>query len=129
MEKINNAVLLKDRIRYLETERTGRELALKQELQLAHEFLKPANLVQYAVKDVFSSKELKGNLLDGLLGLASGYLAKKAVTGSSTHPVKTVLGGLIQALVAGKVAEHASPVRSAIVKTVTEFLNKEKKAE
>lgn len=129
MEKISTTAALRSRIAFLEAERTQKEAALKQELQLAHEFVKPSNLVKHAVKDVFSSSELKGSFADVLLGLASGYLAKKAVTGSSAHPVKTILGGIIQTIVTGKVAEHAQPVRTAIVNAVNEFLNKEKKAE
>jgi hypothetical protein len=124
MEKINNLIDLKARITYLETERQGRELALKKELQAAHEFLKPANLVSHAVKGIFSSKEVKNNLFDGLLGMASGYFAKKAVTGSSKNPLKAILGSILQLVVTGQVAGRAEPVRTAIMNFISEFLNK-----
>jgi hypothetical protein len=124
MEKINSLTDLKTRIAYLETERQTRELALKEELKAAHEFLKPANMVNRAVKGIFSSKEIKNSLFDGLLGMASGYLAKKAVMGSSKNPLKAVLGSILQLVVTDQVAGRAEPVRTAIMNLISEFLNK-----
>lgn len=124
MEKITGAAALKARIDYLEAERKNRELELKKELQLAHDYIKPANLFSNAVKGIFSSKEIKNNLLDGLLGMASGYLAKKAVTGSSKNPLKAILGSILQVVVTDQVAGKAEPVRSAIMNFINDFLNK-----
>lgn len=124
MEKIESVMALKDRIAWLEAERQGRELALKKELQAAHEFLTPANLLNQAVKGIFSSKEIKNNLFDGLIGVVSGYFAKKAVTGSSGNPLKSVLGSILQLVVTDQVAERAEPARKAIVKFINDLLNK-----
>ena len=124
MEKITGVTALKARIGHLEAERQNRELALKKELQLAHDYIKPANLFSNAVKGIFSSREIKNSLLDGLLGMASGYLTKKAVTGSSRNPLKAILGSILQVVVTEQVAGKAEPVRTAIMNFINEFLNK-----
>jgi hypothetical protein len=97
---------------------------LKQELRAVQEQIKPANLIKSAVKDIFSSGQVGGSLLDGAIGLTSGTLTKKLVTGALGHPLRLLLGSVLQGLVSDKVAEHAGPLRKKIVNTLREFLNK-----
>jgi len=78
MKTITNATEIRQAIAELEDQQTQEWVVLKTHLALVHESLKPGNLMKSALHD-FVSVENKEE--DTTLGLAAGYLAKKAVNG------------------------------------------------
>ena len=47
---------------------------LKEQFHIAYESLKPINLIKNIVHEVSTSPEIKNDMLDNIIGLATGYL-------------------------------------------------------
>ena len=70
--------------------------------------------------------DLKGDLVNATLGLATGYLSKKAVIGSTHNPLKQLFGILIQVVVSKVVSKNADGIKSGVSHLITSFLRKKK---
>ena len=80
---------------------------LKEQFNLAAENLKPVNLIKNSLHDVISSPELKHDILSKAVGLATGYLSKKILVGSSHNPIKKLLGIFLQFSISNIVEKKA----------------------
>jgi hypothetical protein len=98
--------ILKEAIILMEHKQARELIALKDEVHLTYESLRPINLLKHTLHEISSSPDVRKNLLNGAIGLASGYLARK-VEGHSATPVKRILTTLAQFAVA-KVTEKFS---------------------
>ena len=87
--------------------------SLKEQYHLTYESLKPVNLIKNTLHDAATSPELKNNLLNNIIGLASGYLSRKVLIGRSSGPVKRLFGTLMQFAVTNFVARHSDKIKSA----------------
>lgn len=85
---------------------------LKIHFQQTYESLKPINLIKSTLKQAISSPLLKTNIADGLVGLASGFVAKKIITGKSHNPINKLAGLLIETLVSQKVIQNADTIKT-----------------
>jgi len=113
----NEMELLNEKIISLENIRAHELKLLKEHFYFVHEELKPINLVKNTLKEITSSSEIKKNLLDNAVGLATGYISKKIAVGSSHNPIKNILGTILQFAVANTVSKH-----SDLIKTVGQNL-------
>ncbi len=111
MQTINSAAELKNVIQQLEVEREDQKQLLKKQFYIAYENLKPVNLIKSTLNNITSSPYLKDNLLASVLGLFSGYLSKKIVTGSSDNPVRKLLGTVLQVGVTNLIVQHPGTVK------------------
>ena len=112
MENITSATELKIAIQILETEQEIKSQLIKEQFILAHESIKPINLLKSTVNDFVTSPNLIDNILGGAVGLASGYLSKKMVIGASGNLFRKLLGVFMQFGVTNVVAQHPEGVRS-----------------
>jgi hypothetical protein len=117
MENITSSDELKNAIRLLEVEQVEKWQLLKKQSIQTVEIFKPANLLKNAVKGVVSSPHLIDNLVETGLGLATGLLTKKIITGSSANLIRKLLGSVIQFGVT-TIATH----NSDFVKSFSRFL-------
>lgn len=85
---------------------------LKEELHGACESLKPINLINNVFQDAVNSPELKNNLTNSAIGLGTGFLIKKLVTGNSKSFGKKILANVIQFGVANLVSKHVDEIRT-----------------
>ena len=108
MPKQDATQLLKEKIQEKESECAYQKILLNEQFELTKEKLKPMNLI----KDTFSSPELKDNLVDSAIGLASGYIARKAIVISSKNPLVKLLGTVIGAGVANLMTKHPDGIKS-----------------
>lgn len=103
---------IKERIAFLEA-RQSREVAVLREHALAtYESMKPVNLLKNTLKDFSSQPALKENLLDGAIGIATGYLSKKLLVGTSNNPIKKIAGTLFQVAITTLVAKNSSKIKA-----------------
>mgnify|MGYP000747592874 CR=1 FL=1 len=94
----NNAALLKERIALLESRQSQEISILKEQALVVYESVKPVNLLKNVLKDFTTQPELKENTLGGIAVIASGYLSKKLLIGTSNSPLKKIAGILFHGI-------------------------------
>jgi hypothetical protein len=124
MQKITTAVDLKKTIQQLEIRQTNELLSLKEELYTIHENLKPVNLVKNTFRELTTAPEFKGNILNAVLSIATGYLSKKVVIGSTHNPLKQVLGTILQIGVTSMVSKNTDGIKSVAAKLISTVFSK-----
>jgi hypothetical protein len=112
MEDISSADKLKDAIQLLETEQAEKWQLLKKQSLYAVEIFKPANLLKNAAKELVSSPRLLENLLGTIVGLATGFLTKKIITGSSVNIARKLLGSVLQFGVTTIATQNTDSIKS-----------------
>lgn len=127
MEKITSMDRLEEAILMLEIKKQHEFVMLKEQVELTYEKLKPANLVKSAVNNLVESPDLKADLINGVMGIAAGYLSKKVAVGKTHNPVKNILGTILQMAVTGIVAKNGDDIKSGVTNLIGSFLTKRKK--
>jgi hypothetical protein len=126
MEKITSITELRKAILQLEMKQSEDKLLLKEELMIVYERMKPANVFKNSIKDLISSSDLINNLFNTSMGLAAGYLTKKAAVGSSHNPLKQIMGAFLQLGVSNVVTKNAGGIKSVAVGLVRNYLSRRK---
>jgi hypothetical protein len=127
MGKINSIKDLRETILELEIKQKEDERLLREQFMIAYERLKPINMIKNSVKDMITSPGLKDQLISSTIGLAAGYLTKKAVVGSTRHhPLKQILGAFLQMGVTNLVAQNSDGIPSRVANLISGFLSKRK---
>lgn len=112
MEKITNTTDLKAAIQHLEYKQAGEWSLLKKELFIAAEELKPASIIKNTFKEMAGTLGAKPNIVNAAIGLTTGIVAKKIVTGKTNNPLKKLLGTVLEMIVATKVAKNADGAKA-----------------
>ncbi len=112
MQNITTIFELKIAIQSLEAEQAVKEKLLREQFLLTYDSLRPVNLIKGTIKDIISSPDLLGNILGSTIGLATGYLSKKIVVGTSDNKFKKLMGSVLQFGVTNLVAQHPDPIKS-----------------
>jgi hypothetical protein len=97
---------LAEDIRLLKEKQALELQLLRDQFQLTYESIRPINLIKNTLHEVVSSSEIRNNILNNVVGLATGYLAKKILLGASHNPVKKILGTIFQFAIASAVAKR-----------------------
>jgi hypothetical protein len=103
---------LQDKIQFLKEEQVFKRQLLIEQLEISYESLKPLNLIKRALTEIGTSPDLTHNILGTLLGLASGFLSKKILVGTSGNLFRKLLGSLLQFGVTNVVSQHPDAVKS-----------------
>ncbi len=112
MRKSNISLELEQLILAKEAELELEGRLLKIHFQQTYESLKPLNLIMSTIKQVISGAELKGSLVDTVMGYASGFVAKKIIIGKTHNPFTKLLGTIIEMAVANKVSKNAGEIKA-----------------
>ncbi|MBK7888471.1 MAG: hypothetical protein IPJ86_14695 [Bacteroidetes bacterium] len=99
-------------ISLVEERQTAELLALRQQFHLTYDSLKPLSIIKSTIAEVVSSPDIKENLLDNVIGFASGMVSKKLFIGGSHNPIKKVLGILLQLAVSNMVAKNPVTIKN-----------------
>ncbi len=75
------------------------------------ENLKPINIIKKVFKETVALPEIKSGLLTNVIGVASGFVAKKIVIGNTHNPIRKFLGAMLERLVASKVSKKINDVK------------------
>ena len=100
-------------IRQLEYKQASAWLDLKKEGQKIADNLTPVNLVNSMLQEITKAPDHENGLLDTGMSLASGYISKKIVFGSTHNPIKKILGGLLQVGVSNMVSKNTGILKAA----------------
>lgn len=112
IQNISNATELKSAIEFLEIEKKVKELLFKEQVLLSYEKMKPANLIKTTLNDVVTSPNLLDNIIGASVGMATGYLAKKIVIGTTGNFIKNIIGSILQVGVTKVVAQNPDAIKS-----------------
>lgn len=126
MEKIKSIKELRDAIVQLESKQLEDKRLLKEQFVSTYESLRPINLIKTTIKDLIASPDLKSNLFSAFLGIAAGYLSKRATFGLSHNPLKNILGSFLQLGVSNVVAKKSGGIKSFLLGLVRKFSSKRK---
>jgi len=112
MQNIRTIAELKNSIKLIDTERDIQERLLKEQFQVTYESLKPIYLLKSTIDEVTSFPFFIDKILGTTIGIATGYLSRKAFVGSSGNIVRKLIGSVLQFGVANLVAKHADTIKS-----------------
>lgn len=112
MKNITSIDELRDSVFLLEMKQANDWCLLKEEFHTTYERLKPMNMVKNTFKDMVSSPNLKTDVVNSVIGLATGFIAKKVLLGNSHNPLIKLLGIALEIAVANKVAKNADGIKS-----------------
>jgi len=112
MKRIKTETDLSEAILQLESQQAEEGKLLKEQIIIASESLNPFNLFKNALKDAASSPFAIENILGAVIGLGTGYLSKRIVTGASANLFKRFFGSVLQLGVKNVAAQHPDAVKS-----------------
>ncbi|MES2141026.1 MAG: hypothetical protein V4511_15065 [Bacteroidota bacterium] len=112
MKNITSIDELRESILLLELKQANDWCLLKEEFHTTYEILKPMNMIKNTFKDMASTPNLKTDVVNSLIGLATGFIAKKVFLGNSHNPLTKLLGIVLEIAVANKVSKNADGIRS-----------------
>lgn len=124
MGKITSITELRESISLLQIKQANEKALLKEQIKLTYECLKPANLIKNTLNELATVPDFKGDLFDTILGLAAGYLSKKAVIGSTHNPLKQLLGAFLQMGVTSIVSKNTDGIKSAVIHLINNIFTK-----
>ncbi len=110
--KRNKKEILAEAITLLEIKQASELKLLKEQFQETYESLKPINLIKNTFKEVEDSPEIRKNILNAAVGLATGFLSKKVLTSDAQTPMKKVIGTLLQFALAKVVSSNSENIIS-----------------
>lgn len=112
MKTINSYKEIKYSIQLLEAERHAKGQLLKEQFLDIYDSFKLINIINSTIKDISSSPDLTDNIIGTATGLASGYITKKVIVGSSNSMFRKILGTVIQLGVTNFVAKHPDAIKN-----------------
>ena len=107
MKKKDEKAALQETIKLLEQKQSQELSLLRNQFYVTYESIKPINIFKKAVHDIIGSSEIKNDILSNIIGLATGFISKKIVVGSSNNPFKKILGTILEYIIANFVSRKA----------------------
>ena len=126
MQKITSVAELKKEIALLEGQLIIQKQELKEHYAVAFESIKPVNILKHTLKDLTESPFVQGNLINTSMGLATGFLSKKLLIGSTMNPLKQLLGYALQTGVSAITAKNGDAIRETGLNLFRKLFKKKK---
>lgn len=126
MQKLNSIEVLNNNILLLENRRAEEWAIVKEQIHFIHESIRPVNLIKSAFTEVSSSPEIKHSVIDGAIGMTTGYITKKAISVISKNPIVNILGTLLQIAVTNIATKHADDIKAKGTTILKTFFSKHK---
>lgn len=127
MKKIRNERELKARIDELMVTKELEKHDLKEHFVLVKETFRPKNLIRSTIREVTSAPGVKGKFMTVVLGLTAGYLAKKAIFGTSHNPIRKMAGTLLQMGIAGMISKNSGTLKDIGSSLLSKVINRSKR--
>ena len=110
MQKITNITDLKITIAQLETKQATEWLILNEQILLVRDSIHPMQIIKRSIKETIFPTPAKNDLLGTIMGLTAGLVSKALVIGTTSNPIKMLLGALLELKVTNSVAKNAGTV-------------------
>jgi hypothetical protein len=96
MKTIDQKAALETKIAFLKSKQASELLVLKDQYQNTIDSFKPINLIKNSLEEVFTTPNLKVNLISGAIGFGTRYLTTNFINPNSENSVKRVLGKVLK---------------------------------
>ncbi len=116
METINSSKDIQSAIFCLQQKRDQLRVDIENQIDSIHENLSPAHILKRTINNLVDSDGLKTKSASAALGLGSGLIAQKIVTGKSKNIFRNLLGTIVQIAVTGLVAKNSNKLTSTFIK-------------
>ncbi|MDP1744580.1 MAG: hypothetical protein Q8L90_03320 [Bacteroidota bacterium] len=123
MKNITSIDELRDSVFLLEIKQANDWCLLKEEFHTTYENLKPVNIIKNKFKDLAATPNLQSTVVNSVIGLATGFIAKKVFIGTSHNPITKILGIILEIAVANKVSKNADGIKSAGSSILKKIIN------
>lgn len=107
----DESIALNNEIKRLQTKQADELQVLREQFFITYDSLKPINLIKSMFSQVVASPEIKGNLMDTVIGMTTGYLSRKILTLGTAGPVRKIIGVLLQFAVTNVVSKHSEKIK------------------
>lgn len=111
-KNIIDQLTLSQAIAVLEIRQKGEMIIIKEEASEFVDSLKPINILRGVVKSVRDSPETKEDIIHGVVGLGTGFLANKVLLGSLHGPLKKILGFVMQAAITNATVKYPEVIKN-----------------
>jgi hypothetical protein len=112
MQNINSETDLRNAILELETRQAREGKIMKEQFNLTYNSIKPINFLKNTFKEVGESQDLKNNIINTSLGIATGYLSKVLYEKLSHNPVKKLFGSILMYGITNIVTKNPQVIKS-----------------
>lgn len=123
MKNITSIDELRDSVFLLEMKQANDWSLLKEEFHSTYERLKPVNMIKNKILDIVAAPDLKTDVVNSVIGLATGFIAKKVLLGNSHNPLIKLLGIVLEIAVSNKVAKNADGIKSVGSSILKKIIN------
>jgi hypothetical protein len=127
MQKITSGKELKSAIKLMEAEQAIKGQLFKEQVFTTYESLKPINLIKSTLEDLSSSPYLIENIAGSVVGIATGYVSKKIVVGTSANIFRKLFGTILQFGITNLVAQRSDAIKSVGQYIVQQVFRKSEK--
>jgi hypothetical protein len=114
MKKANATDTLNQTIALLENRQKQELKILKEQFEITYESLKPINIIKKTFTEMTTSSDLKGNIINNVIGMTTGYFTKKLLLGSSHSPIRRILGTVLQFVITNITTKHTESLKGQI---------------
>lgn len=105
-EDLNDAILM------LQKKQSEELLLLRQQFHITFQSLKPINLIKSTLQEITQAPEIKNTIAKNLIGLTTGYLAKKVLVGATAGPINSLIGMVLQFAVTNIVSKNSEGIKT-----------------
>ena len=129
MKQKTNFELLNDEIRLLKSKQDYEFEILRQQFHLTSEGLKPLNLISNTLRNIVTLPATGNTLIDNTISMATGFLSKKLMIGSSSNAIIRGLGTLVQFGISNIVYKNSFAIKAIGGSILQTIFSKKKKDE
>lgn len=119
---IIDQLTLSQAIAVLEIRQQEEKILIKTEATEFVDSLKPINILRSVVKSVRDSPETKEDIIHGVVGLGTGFLANKVLLGSLHGPLKKIVGFVMQAAITNATVKYPEVIKNKGIDIFKNFL-------
>jgi hypothetical protein len=126
MENLNRIENISLEIKKLEVEQHLAFIELKNQVNFTLATLSPSNFLKTTLQDAIALPDLQDGIVNNAIGLATGFLSKKILIGSTHNPIKKVLGSIFQLVVTSYISKHSNAIKNVSESIINKVFNKQK---
>ena len=121
-KRIIDQLTLAQAIAVLEIRQQQEKILIKSETSEFVDSLQPINMIRSVVRSVQNSPETKDDIIHGVVGLGTGFLANKVLLGALHGPLKKIAGFIMQAFITNATVKYPEVIKSKGIDIFRNFL-------
>lgn len=114
MKTSNATSILQENILFLKEKQKQEFSAINEQFATVYENLNPMKLIKSTVSELIETPDIRHKLMNGIIGLTTGFISKKLIIGSTHNPVRKILGTVLQFLVTNYVSKHSENITNKL---------------